>query len=244
VSRLVASTLVLVVALVLTIAAGATPSARVGSGQTTCAGPGEARFRAADGTRLFGRRFGQGTTAVVLAHQYRADLCQWVTYARRLAGRGYLAFAFDFRNNGRSQQVGYARAGRLAGDVAAAVRYVRSRGAKKVLLVGASMGGSAVLAGAANIRPAVSGVVSVSGPKDFGGADAEAAAPRLRVPVLYLAAEDDSGGSFAEDAKALFELTASSDKSIEIVDGYSHGVSLVAFPGRARTLLEQFLRSH
>lgn len=211
---------------------------------SACAGPGEVRFRATDGTRLHGRRFGRGTTAVVLAHQYRADLCQWVKYARRLAAQGYLVLAFDFRNNGRSQQVGYGRAGRLAGDVAAAARYVRSKGAKKVLLVGASMGGSAVLAAAANIRPAVAGVVSLSGPRNFGGANAEAAVPKLRVPVLYVAAKDDGGGSFAEDARWLFERTPASDKQLEILEGSSHGVSLVIFPGPGRTLLEQFLKSH
>jgi pimeloyl-ACP methyl ester carboxylesterase len=243
VTRLFASVGVLASVLTLT-AFSLDRAAAVSSTANACAGQGEVRFRAADGTRLFGRRFGRGTTAVVLAHQYRGDLCQWAGYARRLAARGYLAFAFDFRNNGRSQQVGYARAGRLAGDVAGAVTYLRSHGAKKILLVGASMGGTAVLAAAASIRPAVAGVVSVSGPRSFGGAEAEAAVPKLRVPVLYLAATDDGGGSFAEDARALFERTASSDKSIEIVDGYSHGVSLVAFPGRARTLLEQFLRSH
>jgi pimeloyl-ACP methyl ester carboxylesterase len=211
---------------------------------SVCRGPGEVRFRAADRTQLLGRRFGRGRTAVVLAHQARGDLCQWVGYARRLAGQGYLAFAFDFRNHGRSQQVGYRRAGRLATDVAAAVAYVRSRGARKVFLVGASMGGSAVVAAGANVRPPVAGVVSLSAPRSFGGADAEAAAPRLRVPVLYLATKDDAGGAFAADATSLHERTASADKAIEILDGSSHGVSLAAFPGRARDLVEEFLRSH
>ena len=34
---------------------------------------------------------------VVLADQVRGDACQWASYARRLAGRGYLVVAFDFR---------------------------------------------------------------------------------------------------------------------------------------------------
>jgi hypothetical protein len=53
----------------------------------------EIRFKAADGTRLAGYRLGRGKTAVVLAHQVRGDACQWASYARRLAGRGYLVIA-------------------------------------------------------------------------------------------------------------------------------------------------------
>jgi alpha-beta hydrolase superfamily lysophospholipase len=232
----------LVAALVLSAVGLGPASAGTATPAASCAGKGDVTFRAPDRTRLVGHRFGRGKTAVVLAHQSRADFCQWVSYARRLARLGYTAFVFDFRNNGRSQQVGYARAGRLAGDVAGAVRYVRAHGAKKVFLVGASMGGTAVLAAAANVKPAVAGVVSLSGPGSSGGVDADAAVPRLRVPVLYVVAEEDAGGAFAADARALYDRTASTDKAIEVLPGFSHGVSLVAFAGPARNLLEQFLR--
>lgn len=215
-----------------------------GEGQAYCAGRGDVHFRATDRTRLIGHRFGRGTTAVVLAHESRSSLCAWIPYARRLASKGYLAFAFDFRNNGLSQEVGYRRSGRFAGDVAAAARYVRARGAKKVFLVGASMGGTAVLVGGANVRPAVNGVVSLSGPSSFGPMEAAPVAPRLRVPVLYLVARDDTAGGYATDAQALYAATASSDKAIEILPGTDHGVSLVGYPGKARELLEQFLVSH
>jgi alpha-beta hydrolase superfamily lysophospholipase len=211
---------------------------------TSCAGPGDVRFRAADGVRLNGHRFGQGTTAVVLAHQSRGSLCSWVPYARRLASKGYVAFAFDFRSRGKSQTVGIRRVRRIAGDVTAAAKYVRSRGATKVFLVGGSMGGSAVVVAGANTRPPVTGVVSLSAPTSFGGAEAEAAVPRLHVPVLYVAATDDAGGAFATDAQTLYEATPSVDKAIEIVPGAQHGIDLVSSPGPARDLLEQFLASH
>jgi alpha-beta hydrolase superfamily lysophospholipase len=238
-----AAALLALAAAVVVGAVGLRPaSAGTAAPAASCAGEGDVTFRAPDRTRLVGHRFGRGKTAVVLAHQSRANFCQWVSYARRLAARGYTAFVFDFRNNGRSQQVGYARAGRLPGDVAGAVKYVRAKGATRVFLVGASMGGTAVLAAAANVKPAVAGVVSLSGPRSSGGVDAEAAVPRLQVPVLYVVAEEDSGGGFAADARALYERTASSDKALEVLPGFSHGVSLVAFPGPARDLLEQFLR--
>ena len=209
--------------------------------ESSCAGPGDVRFRAPDGVRLVGHRFGRGRTAVVLAHEYRGDLCDWVPYAKRLAREGYLAFAFDFRGNGRSQAVGVARAYRLAGDVAGAVAFLRAHDARKVFLLGASMGGTAVLSAGANVRPPVNGVISVSGPATFGGADASTAVGRLKVPVLYLVSSGDDG--FTDDARALYAKTASSAKTIEVLPGAEHGVLLVGSSGRARTLIERFLAS-
>jgi hypothetical protein len=100
--------------LALSVAALALTSAStagaVAVAASACPGRGDVTFRAADGTRLVGRQFGRGTAAVVLAHQARGDLCQWVTYGRRLAAQ-LTSLAFDFRGHGRSQQVGYRRAG-------------------------------------------------------------------------------------------------------------------------------------
>ena len=69
--------------------------------------PGELRFRAADGTRLVGHRFGHSRTVIVLAHENRGSLCDWAGYGRRLAKLGLEAFAFDFRNFGQSQTRAY-----------------------------------------------------------------------------------------------------------------------------------------
>jgi alpha-beta hydrolase superfamily lysophospholipase len=55
------------------------------------------------------------------------------------------------------------------------------------VLIGSSMGGTAVLSAATRIRPPVAGVASLSGPSTFGGVDARAAIARLRVPVLLVA---------------------------------------------------------
>jgi pimeloyl-ACP methyl ester carboxylesterase len=202
----------------------------------------EIRFRAADGTRLAGFRLGRGQTAVVLAHQTNADACQWASYARRLAGRGFLVISFDFRGYGDSQFRGGRAAGRLSADVVAAAKAARARGARKVFAVGASMGGTAVLVAGANIRPRLNGVVSLSGPASFGGLSAESVVPRLTVPVLYIAAELDS--DFALDARKLHDATASTDKAIHVLPGGRHGVDFVRSDPHTRGLIEAFIRSH
>jgi pimeloyl-ACP methyl ester carboxylesterase len=200
---------------------------------------GDLRFRAADGTRLVGHRFGSGRVAVVLAHESRGWLCEWVPYAKRLAARGYLAFPFDFRGYGESQTHPVSNA-RLDLDVAAAAKTVRGLGAKKVFLVGASIGGSAVLRAAADSRPLVNGVVSVSGAADL--VDAIAAVKRLRVPALFVAGRYDL--DFAAEARRLYAATASKDKKLSIVARGEHGSMLVAADAKVRATIEAFLRSH
>src|SRR5919201_1956798 len=196
--------------LVAALLLGSTLPGEASSSLDGCVRSNVVRFRAADGTRLVGARFGTGTTAFVLAHQSNGDVCQWAPYARRLAALGYLAFPFDFRGHGDSQYRPYPASRRLAGDVSGAVKAVRRLDAKKVVLVGASLGGIAVIVAAANTRPAVDGVISLSGPASYAGIDAVAAARRLRVPVLYLAGDNDDG--FTTDARTLYQATTEPGK--------------------------------
>jgi len=209
-----------------------------------CAAGPDLRFRAADGTRLVGHRFGHGTTAVVLAHQANGNLCQWLPYARRLAGLGYTAIAFDFRGYGRSQYRSYPAGLRYSGDVSAAVKLARRLGARHVVLVGASFGATTVIVAAANTRPLVDGVVSLSGPATFSRLDAVAAAKHLEAPALYVAGTLDEGGIYRQDAETLYDATAARDKTIELVPSSEHGVQLVGHPGKARELVEGFIRLH
>jgi alpha-beta hydrolase superfamily lysophospholipase len=174
----------------------------------------------------------------VLVHQRNGSICQWVPYAKRLAGLGYTAFAIDLRGNGDSQRRAYPANQRYGGDVAAAVKAVRRLGARKVFLVGASLGGSAAINAAANTRPLVDGVVSVSGAADL--ADAIGTVGRVQAPSLFIAGSDDT--DFANDAKRLYEASTAKDKTLEVLPGaYEHGTLLVAGRSRVRSLIENFL---
>jgi len=92
----------------------------------------------------------------------------------------------------------------------------------------------------------VDGVVSISSPARFMGMDPVATAPRLRVPVLYLAAEgdDNAGYDFSKDAETMHAKTASADKRLEVLPGTAHGVGLISVSARAKALVESFLRTH
>ena len=104
------------------------------------------------------------------------------------------------------------------------------------------MGGTAVLVSGANVRPPLSGVISLSGPAVYPGLDALKSAPRLTVPTLYVVGQLDS--DFVPDAQRLYDATASHDKAVQVLPVGHHGVDLVRFDTRARALVEGFLRSH
>jgi pimeloyl-ACP methyl ester carboxylesterase len=212
-----------------------------------CVQRDELWFRAADGTKLVGHRFGGARpgsrTAVVLAHMSEGDLCSWAPYARRLATKGFFVFPFDLRGHGFSK--GRKNHANAAADLSAAVRAVRVLGARRVLLGGASLGGIASLVAAPGLRPPVQGVVSVSGPGVIAGVlDARGAVTRLRVPTLYIAAELDQSApyDFAAEARELHDATGTAEKRVELVPGALHGTFLVDGSSRVRRLLEQFLR--
>ncbi len=214
-----------------------------------CAGGGELRFRAPDGTRLVGHRFGSAKpnprrTAVVLAHMSVGDLCQWVPFARRLARQGLFVFPFDLRGHGLSEgAVDHALA---ATDVAAAVRTARRLGARKVVVVGASLGGIAALVAAPRLGRSVAGVAAISAPAAIEGElDAMPAVPQIAVPTLYVAAAADQNPpyDFAADARTLYEATGTQAKRLALVDGSLHGVFLVDGSPSVRNLLVAFLRN-
>jgi pimeloyl-ACP methyl ester carboxylesterase len=231
---------------VMVAVAASTATAATQRAEHGCVRGGELWFYAGDGTKLVGHRFGKGTTAVILAHQSEGSLCDWLPYARRLASQGYFVFPVDFRGYGFSQVRTGAAANRFPGDLAAATKALRKLGKRKVFLVGASMGGIASLVAAVNVSPAIDGVVSISSPSQFRGMDALKSAPRLRVPVLYLAAADDdnAGYDFSRDAEAMHAASAAVDKRLEVLPGSLHGIALVADSPQARTLIRAFLTAH
>jgi pimeloyl-ACP methyl ester carboxylesterase len=207
---------------------------------------GIVRFSAADRVRLIGVVFGRGPNAVVLAHQGGGaagpTLCSWVPYARSLARAGYRVLAFDHRGYGSSSKPSRAdRLFRIDADVVAAVALLRKRGATRVVVGGASLGGAAVVGAAARIRPAVQGVFTLGAPQAFGSVDALAAARTLQVPALFTAAVDDD--PFDDDARALFDACTSVDKRLEIFPGSRHGSPTLRDP-QAKALVDSWIAAH
>jgi alpha-beta hydrolase superfamily lysophospholipase len=222
------------------------PAASIGA---ACLRPGDGArpitYRSLSGATLTGAVVGRGGAGVVLAHMSDGDLCQWMPYARTLAGAGYQVLTMDLEGRGSAGYVQYEGDQPLPYglDVAAAARYLRGHGAAKVVLVGASMGASSVLAGAAAARPPVDGVVSLSASANFAGIDTRTAASRLTMPVLYVASTDD--GDYADVARTLYKATKAK-RSLTIVPGAMHGVEYFVAPGQppVQEAVEAFIAAH
>jgi dienelactone hydrolase len=187
------------------------------------------RFQAADGTSLNGVLVGNGPAGVVLVHQYPSDLCGFWPFADYLAKRGLRAFAIDLRCFGRSAcPEGEAR-GRVVDDLDAAVAELRRRGVTKVGLVGASMGGVAVLIAGTRVQPPVAVVVSLSGEPDptslVGGIplNAGAVVDQLTVPTMFVVATNDSYVSVGE-TRAMYRAVKTDDKRLEVLSGDFDGL--------------------
>ncbi len=101
----------------------------------------EVSFETSDGGVVFANLYGTGEHAVVLAHGAVFDKESWHEQAVRFADGGLQVLAIDFRGYGKSKAGSQDSA--LYLDVLAAVRYLRGAGAKRVSVVGGSMGGRA-----------------------------------------------------------------------------------------------------
>ncbi len=193
--------------------------------------PGADCLRAADEAQqvrfgphsgLGGYLVGSGDRYVVLAHQSAGDSCQMLPLARGLAAAGYHALAFDFPGTESSSQASGGRI--LAASVLSAVDLCRARHARSVSLVGASMGGYAVLNAALLADPPVSDVVSLSAPNAWDDPDGKPLdISALETPAQLWAARYDT--SFADAARVFGRQLPSAQ--LIVAAGYGHGVELV-----------------
>jgi pimeloyl-ACP methyl ester carboxylesterase len=194
------------------------------------------------GITLGGHLYGSGNWGVVLSHMYPTDQTSWTAIAERLAQEGYLVLTYDFRGYGESG--GSKDIAQIDRDVFAATNYLRVAGASDIVLVGASMGGTASLKAATTFQAMSSvrlaGVVTLSAPVEFQGLSAAGSVPQLVVPLLLIAAENDVG---AEGARKLEELSGNKG-DIQIVPGSDHGTDLFsgAQADRVWQLLLDFLQ--
>ena len=210
------------------------------------------RFFAADDVELVGRLSGTGDVGVILAHGFSHGTAQedWLRFVPVLVRRGYKVLTFNFRgfcdSEGCSESP--SQLGKNWRDAMAAVAFMETRGAKQIFLIGASMGGLAVLRAARMPEVDLAGVVSLSTPQfpskyyvgEPGANDVTPARLRqIDEPKLFVAGTKDvqlpgtaplrSGVKsvrFAADARRMFDA-AEEPKELVLVDSSFHSSDLV-----------------
>jgi len=223
----------------------------------------------ADGVKLAARVWGSGATAVVLAHGFSEGVAQdaWLEYPDELADRGLMALTFNFRGFCGDRSVcsdGDMELGKNWRDVVAAVDHARSRGAKRVFVIGASMGGLAALRAAQTME--LDGVVSLATPQfphRYYSAEPRAndltrsRLHRIAEPKLFMAGSEDvqlRGGApgmqvdavrFAADARRMHAWSRE-PKQLAILDSVQHSSDLVTTDEddkvrRAKALIDRFI---
>ncbi len=158
---------------------------------------------------------------VVLAHMFPADQRSWMDFAKVLAAKGYRAITFDFRGYGESS--GEKDIPMIYKDEYAVLDFMSNQGAKKVFLVGASMGGTASLKVASSTD--VAGVATLSTPSSFRGLSVEEELGKVTEPKLFIACEGDSNA--AQSLRLFQERSPEPKKGVVLQNCAAHGTDML-----------------
>jgi len=205
------------------------PACSVADRPVDLSGSQAVSFPSADGVRLEGRLFGDGTAAVVLSHMQPADQTSWFGFATRLAEGGYLVLTYDFRGYCPGRDGGCSEGERdvaaIWQDVLGAIEFVRERGATSVSLVGASMGGTASFVAASRAGVDVRAVIALSAPASVDGLAVDGPLlSNVTAGKLFIAGVGDAAA--AADAQALHDR-APPPKRVAILPSDDHGTDLL-----------------
>jgi hypothetical protein len=187
---------------------------------------------AAPGERVPAAIVGDGPIGVVFANQSGSDVCDWLPFARRIAGRGFRALLFD-----------YAAASNVD-ETVAALRAVRRDGARSTALVGASLGGMVAVRVAARRPAGLRSVVTLSAERSGRSmGDTVRFARRVHIPSLYVGTTDDGWTTFGADTRALHRATPARVDQMVLLPGSEHGVDILGGPhgATAQRLVMRFI---
>jgi pimeloyl-ACP methyl ester carboxylesterase len=176
---------------------------------------------------------GSGKFGVVFANDSNNDACDWSREARALVKRGYAVAVFD-------ASVAYESRQSLA-----VARALLAKGARRIAVIGASVGARAVLQLGAERPRDVAGLVAMSAERRISSNpnDLLPLGRRLRVPVLTIGSREDPLTSFGKDTAAWHRTIP--DDHVLLLSGSDHGVELLSdhHGPRVRAAILAFLRS-
>ena len=212
---------------------GCSPAPTAGTGPATppaassvASVPPPVSFAAADGTPVSGRLFGSGPTGVVLSNMGDNDPADWEGFAPHLAGERYSVLTYTYRYPARPRTLTAEMATGALDDLLGAAAYLRSRGATRIVLIGASLGGMVTAKAAKGTR--ADAVAIIAAPADRPDFDLSVAPADLRAvtgPKLFIASDNDATVAAAE-TRTIFDR-APEPKTWRSFPGTAHGTQLL-----------------
>jgi pimeloyl-ACP methyl ester carboxylesterase len=159
------------------------------------------RFITEDDFTIVGSVLGDGEIAVILTHMGEAGSASrksWIPFARYAASQGDFTFlAIDFRGYGASHGARSLSNQKL--DILAAVEFLKQRGYKQIVCMGASMGGNAC-AEAAILYPEFIGLAIIASNPRIDRDYSE-----LQMPKLFVLEEGDPY-NLTDSMESVFEM--------------------------------------
>lgn len=180
-------------------------------------------FDTPDGATITAELYGSGDTAVIFSVMGN---CKpgWRKFAQLTAAQGLAALTYQWRGCRDSGSVDEDEIQKFVDDLRGAIAVMREQGAKKIILVGASLGGCA--SAKLVVESNADGLVVIASPPKIPqwGFAIEAADIDTNIPKLFITAENDDTVS-ASATRELFDLAAE-PKEWQTYPGTAHGTDL------------------
>ncbi|MDR2548652.1 MAG: hypothetical protein LBD10_00350 [Desulfobulbus sp.] len=174
-----------------------------------------------------GRLYAAGEKVVIFSNMDTNDQDEWGPIVEALSSRGYMALTYAYPCQADDQ----------SGVLHDAVAFVRSVGAEKIVLVGASRGGVATVKVATDNRPGdwLAGLAAISAPISSYGATfySDDELRRIRVPMLLINSERD----MCVEGTCRMPETVVAPKELVLYPGESHGTEI--FNDSCESLVEK-----
>jgi len=183
-----------------------------------------------DGVALQAAQFGKGKHGVVLVHDKGKTSEEWAFFAEKLAQNDLNVVAITLRGHGSAPAATTEDYPKMVADVAAAVAWLRAKGATRVDVVGAGLGANLALHAAA-ADPSIASAVLLSPGLNLQGVTLASAVEGYGIrPLLVVASQEDS---YSTRSGTYLEEKIRGEKKFELLENAGSGVKML---NRAPTL--------
>lgn len=180
-------------------------------------------FNTPDGATINGELYGSGDTAVIFSVMGNCDP-GWREFAQLTAAQGLTSLTYLWRGCRESGGVDEEEIQKFVDDLRGAIAFMREQGAKKIILVGASLGGCA--SAKLTVESHIDGLVVVASPPEIvqWGFAIKASDLDSDIPKLFITAKEDDTVP-VEATQELFNLAAEPNEW-KTFPGTAHGTEI------------------